>query len=134
MASKPHYSKVPYYVTISGDSGGGGGSSMRFISGEGEPDATVGAPGDVYVDTDSGELYKNTNGTWSEEMNLKGPAGADGRDGEQGTQGEQGADGKEGYDGERVPVGKDSADGFRSEKEWNLLVASDEELEEGDEA
>lgn|SRR5690625_2983892 len=126
MANKPHYSKVPYYVTISGDSGGGGGSSMRFISGEGEPDASVGAPGDIYLDTDSGDLYKNTNGTWSEEMNLKGPAGADGADGEQGPQGEPGADG---LDGEQGPAGQDGADGFPTEEQWNELVARVEAIE-----
>lgn len=140
MASKPHYSKVPYYVTISGDSGGGGGSSMRFISGEGEPDASVGAPGDIYLDTDSGDLYKNTNGTWSEEMNLKGPAGVDGKDGEQGPQGEPGVDGK---DGEQGPQGEpgadgkdgsDGADGFPSEEQWNELVARVEALEGGGDA
>lgn len=36
MANKPHYSKEPYYVYVNG---GGGGSNMRFISGEGAPGA-----------------------------------------------------------------------------------------------
>lgn len=64
--------------------GGGGGASMRFHFGEGTPDASLGAPGDVYLDTDSGDFYQNQNGTWNIIGNLKGPqgpAGADGADG-----------------------------------------------------
>jgi|SRR5690625_102417 len=128
--AKPHYSKEPYYVYINGDNGGGG-SNMRFISGEGEPGSDVGAPGDVYLDTDSGDLYTNKNGSWTIEMNLKGPQGpsgpkgdpgADGQDGEQGPQGEPGAD------------GKDGADGFPTEEQWNELVARVDALEGGGEA
>lgn len=119
--AKPHFSVRPYEVTIAGDSGNGGGSSMRFISGEGEPGSDVGAPGDAYLDTNSGDLYTNKNGSWTEEMNLKGPkgdtgsAGKDGEDGVKGDPGEDGADGK---------------DGFPSEDDWDSLVARVEALEE----
>lgn len=34
---------------------GGGGEGMRFLSGEGAPTSDVGAPGDVYLDTSTGD-------------------------------------------------------------------------------
>src|SRR5690625_4475286 len=123
MTNKPHYSKEPYYVYVSGDSSGGGGGGMRFISGEVEPGADVGAPGDVYLDTTSGDLYSNKNGNWTLEMNLKGPSG---------PKGEPGADGKDGADGSpgaKGDPGEDGADGFPSEAQWNALVARVEALE-----
>lgn len=130
----PHYSKEPYYVTISGESsGGGGGSSMRFISGEGAPDGSVGAPGDVYLNTEDGTLYTNKNGTWNEELNLKGPKGDPGADGSDGSDGEQGPAGVDGTDGEQGPAGSDGADGadgFPTEEQWNELVARVDALEE----
>lgn len=119
MANKPHYSKEPYYVYVNGDTGGGG-SSMRFISGEGAPGADVGAPGDVYLNTTTGDLYTNKNGNWSLEMNLKGPAG---------PKGDPGADGKDGADGAKGEPGADGADGFPTEAQWNALVARVEALE-----
>src|SRR5690606_21402532 len=76
--------------------GGGGGARMRFHFGEGAPDASLGAPGDVYVDTDSGDFYQNQNGTWNIIGNLKGPQGPQGPQGEQGPQGPAGADGADG--------------------------------------
>lgn len=108
--AKPYLSKEPYHVVINGSGEGGGGSSMRFIPGEGEPGADIGAPGDIYLDTDSGDLYANKNGTWSVEINLKGPQG------EPGEPGPAGSDGSDGADGE------DGADGFPTEEQWNELV------------
>lgn len=66
----------PLPVTGSGSGGGG----MRFISGEGAPGEAEGQPGDVYLDTSSGDLYTNNNGSWAKEMNLKGPQGDPGDD------------------------------------------------------
>lgn len=79
---------------------------MRFISGKGEPGSDVGAPGDVYLDTDNGDLYVNKNGTWSLEMNLVGPEGPKGDRGEPG------------------------ADGFPTEAQWNELVGRVQSLED----
>lgn len=119
MANKPHYSKEPYYVVISG----GGGGSMRFISGEGEPGADVGAPGDVYLNTTTGDLYTNKNGNWSLDMNLKGPAGP------KGDPGADGKDGAKGDKGDKGDPGEDGVDGFPTEAQWNALVARVEALE-----
>ncbi|GGP13548.1 collagen-like protein [Oceanobacillus neutriphilus] len=118
--AKPYLSKEPYHVVINGSGEGGGGSSMRFIPGEGEPGADIGAPGDVYLDTDSGDLYTNKNGTWALELNLKGPQGDEGPKGDPGEDGATGADGNDGSDG---------ADGFPTESQWDALVARVEALE-----
>src|SRR5690625_4435470 len=121
MANKPHYSKVPYYVYVSGETDGGGGGGMRFISGEGEPGSDIAAPGDVYLDTSSGDLFSNKNGNWTLEMNLKGPSG---------PKGDPGADGAQGPKGD---PGEDGADGFPTEAQWNELVARVEALENAEE-
>src|SRR5690625_5697200 len=115
MANKPHYSKEPYYVYVNGDTGGGGGgSSMRFIRGGGAPGADVGLPGDVYLDTSTGDLYTNKNGNWELEINLKGPKGDKGDKGDAGAKGDKGEKGDKGDPG---------ADGFPTEAMWNDLVA-----------
>ena len=140
MANKPHYSKEPYYVVISGESSGGG-ESMRFISGEGEPGADVGAPGDVYLNTSTGDLYTNKNGNWTLELNLKGPSGPkgdpgangkDGADGAAGAKGDKGDAGLQGPQGEQGPkgdTGEKGADGFGTEAQYNDIIARLEALE-----
>ena len=75
-------------------SGGGGGTSMRFHFGEGAPDASLGEPGDVYLDTNSGDFYQNQNGVWNVIGNLRGPQGPQGEQGPQGPAGADGADGR----------------------------------------
>jgi len=133
--SNPHYSKQPYTVNvINGGGEGGGGGSMRFISGEGVPGADVGAPGDVYLDTDNGDLYKNSNGTWGIVMRLEGPEGPQGIQGPEGPQGEQGPEGPQGEQGPEGPQGPAGADGFPTEQEWNDLVARVEALESAGDA
>lgn len=127
-----HYSKEPYYT---GGNSGGGGGGMRFLTGEGDPDASVGQPGDVYVNTSNGDLHSNVNGTWTKEMTLKGSQGAPGQDGEQGPQGVPGQDGKDGSDGEQGPQGnpgqdgQDGADGFPTEEQWDELLGRVSALE-----
>lgn len=85
--------------------GGIGGSSMRFLSGVTDPTSDIGAPGDVYLNTTSGDLFKNDNGTWNLLMNLVGPQGPKGDTGPEGPQGEQGPQGPKG------DPGADGADG-----------------------
>lgn len=122
MANKPFYSKEPYHVLNNGGSSGGG-SIMRFISGEGAPGPDEGAPGDVYLNTVNGDLYTNKNGTWTLELNLKGPKGDPGERGPAGIDGADGAQGPKGDPGEDGSNGSDGADGFPTEAEWNALVA-----------
>jgi len=99
MVDKPHYSREPYSVYNIGGSSGGGGGGMRFIAGEGGPGSDVGQPGDVYLDTESGDLYTNKNGIWEEEMNLRGPEGPKGDKGDPGE------------------------DGYPSQEEWEDLLS-----------
>lgn len=106
-----HYSKTPYIVTIDGEVSGGGGSSMRFISGEGAPTEEVGQPGDIYLNESNGDLYNNVNGTWTLNMNLVGPQGPQGPQGDTGPQGPQGPQGEEGPQGPAGADGEDGADG-----------------------
>lgn len=83
--------------------GGGGGGSMRFLSGDTDPDQSVGMPGDVYLNTSTGDLFRNDNGIWTLLMNLVGPQGPQG---EQGPPGEPGEQGPPGEPGEQGPPGR----------------------------
>jgi len=66
---------------------GGGGGGMRFHFGTGAPDASLGAPGDVYLNTSNGDFYLNQNGTWNQIGNLRGPQGPQGPEGDPGPAG-----------------------------------------------
>lgn len=77
-------------VDLLRNSGGGGGSSMRHIFGTSDPTSSDGQPGDVFINTNSGDLFANENGAWNKQGNLKGPKGAKG---DTGAQGPAGADG-----------------------------------------
>lgn len=123
--AKPFYSKTPYAVTINGE-GGTGGGGMRFISGEGAPGDDVGAPGDIYLDTDNGDLYTNKNGTWAVELNLVGPKGETGSNGTDGDQGPKGNPGEDGSDGAN---GSDGTDGFGTEAQYDDIIARLDALE-----
>lgn len=134
----PHFSKIPYVTSGSGNSNGGGSGGMRFHSGEGAPGTEVGQPGDGYINTSNGDFYLNQNGNWELELNLRGPQGEpgpqgapgqDGVDGEDGEPGPQGPQGPPGADGED---GVDGEDGFPTEAQWNDLVARVEALEGGE--
>lgn len=115
---------VARVVVVGGDSNIGGGGGMRFLHGNTEPTADIGMPNDVYLNTDSGELYQNQNGNWSVLMILKGKDGVDGTDGEDGENGKDGSDGEDGKNG------VDGSDGFPSEEQWNELVARVKKLED----
>lgn len=73
-------------VPVGGSEGEGNGG-MRFYTGEGAPETTLGQPGDVYLDSANGDLYLNQNGTWNKQANLKGPKGEPGEPGEEGPPG-----------------------------------------------
>ena len=90
------------------ESTGGGSSSMRFLSGTSDPDGSTGEPGDVYLNTSSGDMFKNANGTWNLLLNIVGPEGPQG---EQGPKGDTGDTGPEGPQGEQGPPGEDGEDG-----------------------
>lgn len=58
---------------------GTNGSNVR--SGAGAPAAGLGAAGDVYIDSTTGDLYAKGAGGWTKTGNLAGPPGADGMNG-----------------------------------------------------
>ena len=73
---------------------------MRFWIEPTDPTSADGQPGDVWLNSDSGDLFKNENGTWNLKGNLMGPQGPQGEQGPQGPQGDQGPQGPPGADGE----------------------------------
>ena len=83
-------------VDLLQNAGGGGGGGMRFHFGSGAPDASLGAPGDVYLNTSNGDFYLNQNGTWNQIGNLRGPQGPEGPEGPQGPEGPEGPQGEQG--------------------------------------
>ena len=67
---------------------------MRFWIETTDPTSADGQPGDVWLNSDSGDLFKNENGTWNLKGNLMGPQGPQGEQGEQGPPGADGEDGR----------------------------------------
>lgn len=66
---------------------GDGGSNMRFLFGTSDPTSNDGQPGDVFLNTSSGDIFSNDNGNWNKQGNLKGPRGSQGDPGPQGPPG-----------------------------------------------
>lgn len=85
--------KIYNLVDLLQNSGGGGG--MEFLFGGSDP-ADEGKSGDVFLNTNSGDIFKNEEGTWNLKGNLQGPQGPSGADGEQGPQGPEGPAGADG--------------------------------------
>jgi len=75
-----------------GEQGDAGADGATWHSGSGSPGGELGNDGDRYLDTDSGDVYLKSEGSWNQTGNIKGPQG------EQGPQGEPGQDAT-------VPVG-----------------------------
>jgi hypothetical protein len=108
VAEKPHYSKSPYVVAALN---GGAGSGLEFLSGEGEPSAELGSGGDWYLNTANGDLYRKGNGIWALQMNLVGPQGPKGDQGEQGPKGDKGDPGEQGPKGDKGDPGEQGPPG-----------------------
>lgn len=81
--------------------GGGmvGGNSMNFLNGAGVPAEDLGVDGDVYLDSNNGDLYKKEESTWTSIANLKGAKGDTGAKGEKGDKGDTGSKGADGANG-----------------------------------
>lgn len=63
-----------------GDPGSNGADGSSVRTGSGPPAAGLGAVGDVYIDSATGDLYAKSAGGWTKTGNLAGPAGMDGSD------------------------------------------------------
>ena len=68
-----------------GDDGAAGTNGASVRTGTGAPAAGLGAVGDVYIDSATGDLYSKGAGGWTKTGSLKGPTGADGADGADGA-------------------------------------------------
>ncbi|NGP45975.1 collagen-like protein [Bacillaceae bacterium SIJ1] len=102
---------------------------MRFLFGDTAPDASLGAPGDVYLNNSNGDFYQNQNGSWNVVGNLKGPKGDQGPQGDTGPQGPQGDTGAKGPKGDKGDPGADGTDGFGTEAQYNDIISRLEALE-----
>ena len=70
--------------------GSGGGGGAAWYNGSGVPSSGLGADGDYYLDTATGDVYAKASGSWSVVTNIMGPPGADGADGATGPAGAPG--------------------------------------------
>ncbi len=97
-----------------GDGTTAGGNEIELQGGEwhigtGGPGPGLGNDGDAYLDTNTGNVYKRTGGTWSAPLGSilgpQGPTGAAGATGAQGPQGDPGPMGPQGPEGPQGPQG-----------------------------
>ncbi len=86
---------------IQGVSVGGGGNGVKFLGGPSDPTGEIGQSGDMYINTTSGDLFKNNDGSWDLLINLVGPQGEQGPKGDKGDPGEQGIQGEQGPKGDK---------------------------------
>src|SRR5699024_5763087 len=75
-----------------GEDGKDGIDGATWFVGEGEPAADEGEEGDLYLDSDSGDVYIKSAEGWSIVANLQGPEGPAGPEGPKGEKGEPGED------------------------------------------
>lgn len=142
---------------IQGVSVGGGGNGVKFLGGPSDPTGEIGQSGDVYINTTSGDLFKNNDGSWDLLINLVGPQGERGPKGDKGEQGDPGEKGDRGdppvhewintslrfqlpdgswgdlveLQGPKGDKGDPGEDGFGTEAQYNDIIARLEALEEG---
>lgn len=65
-----------------GDDGPPGSAGATWRSGSGAPSDALGADGDLYLDTATGNVYVRSSGSYSVATNIIGPPGAPGADGD----------------------------------------------------
>ena len=73
---------------------------VKWFVDVGAPDSTIGLDGDLYLDTDTGQIYLRTNGAWTSVANISGPEGDQGPEGDPGAQGPVGPVGPAGPAGD----------------------------------
>lgn len=77
----------------------------KWYDGSGAPTTSIGAEGDYYLDTDTGDVYAKESTGWVYKIKIKGT------DGTNGTDGKDGLDGSKWYDGEGIPSSDLGANG-----------------------
>lgn len=88
-----------------GPVGPAGANAATLYSNAGPPSATLGANGDIYINSALGDIYAKSAGAWSRIGNIAGPQGAQGPTGPIGLTGPTGAPGPVGPIGPAGPVG-----------------------------
>lgn len=83
----------------------------KIFYGEGEPNESIGSPGDFYIETESWEIYQKAELGWGDGTSLIGRPGENGIDGAPGVDGRDGKDGVDGTDGKDGVDGTDGLDG-----------------------
>ena len=74
-------------TNIKGPTGFTGATGATWYSGSGAPSNGLGVDGDLYLRTDTSDVYLKTSGTYSIILNIKGATGATGSTGSAGTNG-----------------------------------------------
>jgi hypothetical protein len=96
-------------IGFQGVQGFQGVDGATWHTGSGIPDSLLGKDGDLYLDTDNGDIYVKDSGTWNLETNIIGPQGQQGNQGEVGNTGSQGV---QGWQGDGGPVGPQGPQGL----------------------
>jgi hypothetical protein len=92
-------------------------AKRTILSGSGAPSGTLGAVGDLYLNTVGYQLYgPKTCLGWGAPVSLKGPKGDAGAVGPPGAKGDVGPIGPAGPKGDAGPAGEDGAIGLQGEK------------------
>ncbi len=96
-----------------GQLAGGAGSGATWTTGHGVPVTPGVNPGDMYLDVDTGNVYRWNGASWSLAGNIEGPAGPTGPPGSTGPAGATGSKGADGDVGRPNigPVGPRGNDG-----------------------
>jgi hypothetical protein len=104
FVKSPYIGSIGVDVINNGGGGGGGGAAgSQILYGTGEPQGATGVQGDTYIRTTNGFVYTKTNAvTWTYQLTIVGPTGANGP---AGPAGEPGTPGPVGQPGAGVPTG-----------------------------
>ncbi|HET6518359.1 MAG TPA: hypothetical protein VFG47_00870, partial [Geminicoccaceae bacterium] len=94
-----------------GPAGQDGADGSVWHDGTAAPAQGLGADGDYYLNSATGDVYAKVAGSWSQAGNIRGPQGQAGADGQDGVDGQDGADGARWHDGTGAPASGLGADG-----------------------
>jgi hypothetical protein len=85
VAKRAPFSALP--TAPAGPPGPQGPPGSQIITGSAPPTTSLGNSGDVYIQINTGDVYKKTGNTWNLIGNIKGPPGEPGQQGPAGQQG-----------------------------------------------
>ena len=104
-----------------GENGNDGKDGSIIHTGQGKPSNTLGKDTDLYIDSNTGDLYTKENGSWSLTMNIKGEDGKDGQYGQNGSNGSSGSNGNTAWSNTILP----SKDGYITVSSGSNYVGDD---------